>query len=132
MNTPTVPSPTPPWHRPLQSPNTNSLFGDGTMQLNYDTTYLSSNQIRMVDNAPSPYVIALPNGNYKRQRVHIYGDPDYVKLNTSATFIVTGQISGMTSLQFDNIGFSAILEWVPGVTGDGYWTFVGGNATAVP
>jgi hypothetical protein len=123
---PVVPSPIPPWKRPVQNPRTNTLYGAGTIDLSYDTTYLNST-ISNNDGATPPnnipWGIVLPNGNYVRQflTLQIPG----VNIPTSpATFLVTGTFAGFSHLLFNSIGFNALLEW------DGSaWQIVAASAT---
>ena len=129
---PTVPSVQPPWKRPVESPQTNTLYGNATIVLTYDTTYL--NQTAPLYNnanppAVIPYTVALPNGNYTRQIIRIYVTDTNVggSATPTAAFNVAGNFAGFTSLTFNTIGFSAVLEW----TGS-RWSLIGGNAVVNP
>lgn len=129
---PTVPSPTPPWKRPAESPLTNSIYGDGTISLQFDTTYLDSTAIRTIGTPPndvlSPYQITLPNGQFMRQIVRIYIPAKNLTPFTTAQFNVLGNFSGFTSLTLGNLATSngALLEWT------GAWTLLGGGAQVIP
>lgn len=117
-----IPSPTPPWHRPVLSPNVETLTEDndaGTISLTVDTTYLETDVLKATPT--DPYVVALPAGNYQRQYKKIYVPKAYEI--TTAPWKVTGTFVGFTYLLFDNIGRAAILEW----DGEG-WHLAGGNA----
>jgi len=117
-----IPSPIPPWHRPVVSPNVETLTEDndnGTMSLSMDTTYLNTSVLKQ--NHEDPYVVALPDGNYKRQIKRIY-IPKAIE-NTTAPWKLTGTFVGFAWLRFDNIGRAAVLEW----DGAG-WHLIGGNA----
>jgi hypothetical protein len=97
---------------------TETISGDGTINLNVDTTYLDKT-------AGGPYTVVLPNGNHRRQikRIYVPGGSQ----PTTATFNVTGLFVGFTSLQFTTIATSAVLEW------DGAkWQSIGGNADTIP
>jgi len=115
-----VPSPTPPWHRPVQSPNTETLTSDGTISLNTDVTYLETDVLKT--DPADPYVAVLPNGNYLRQIKRIYVPKAFE--NSTAPWRLTGTFVGFLQLLFDNIGRAAVLEW----DGEG-WHLIGGNAT---
>lgn len=124
MNEPIIPSPTPPWHRPVQSPSTQSMNGenyDNVISLTMDTTYLDTDTWKDADDHTVPHVAELPDGNYKRQIKRLYVPKD--KENTTALWQVTGTFVGFATLKFDNIGRAAVLEW----DGAG-WHLIGGNA----
>ena len=121
------PSPTPPWHRPTVSPLTNSIYGDGPISLTADTTYLNSKEIKMVDGVETPYVVTLPNGNHRRQTIQIFIETANLANQETAQFNVTGTFAGFTSLTFNSVNFSAVLEW-----SGSHWVLVGGNALANP
>lgn len=121
MSTIAVPSPTPPWHRPVQSPNTETLTEDndaGTISLNTDVTYLETELLKATPD--DPYVVALPNGNFKRQSKRIFV-PKSFEL-TTAPWQVTGTFCGFGYLLFSTLGRAAVLEW----DGEG-WQLTGGN-----
>lgn len=124
MSEPYPPSPTPPWARPVQSPSIQYLYDDTSVgdeiTLNEDTTYLVSTTPKDPLDLDVPYELLLPDGTYPRQTKRIYVQ----KTNslTTAKWQVTGTIVGCTSLVFDTIGWSAVLEW----DGSG-WQQVGGN-----
>ena len=123
MQNPEVPSPIPPWQRTYQNPQAGGITTDGTINLLYNVSFLSSNSIRMVGGVASPYQVVLPNGNYPRQTIQIYNNSAYCNLGTSATFQVSGQFAAFRMLTFNNIGFSAVLFW------DGNnWILTAGNA----
>ena len=113
----TPPSPLPPWHRPIQTPVVQIIYGDDTINLGVDVTYLE----KTVSNPSVPVVVTLPDGNFLRQyhRILIAGH----LLATSETFEVSGTFTGLTSLTFNSVGHSALLEW-----DGGGWTMLGGNA----
>ena len=130
MSVPTpFPSPVPPWHRPVQSPDTQtineSLVEDG-ISLNNDVTYLDSIVPFDSTNEALAYEVTLPDGNYKRQIKRIFiPNANY---GTTAAFEVVGTIVGATKLRFDKEtgGTSVVLEW------DGSaWHLIGGNAALI-
>lgn len=112
-----IPAPTPPWLRPVQSPMVQRIYGEDTIDLGVDVTYLEA------ANAPTAgyFKVALPNGNYIRQYHQIFVAGD--KIPTTAPFYVIGSISGANSLLFNNSAFSAVLTW-----DGGSWCMIGGNA----
>lgn len=112
------PSPIPPWHRPVQSGRVQTIKGTGSVDLMSDTTLL----VATVNNPPKPISVTLPNGNFQRQmkRIYIPGD----QIANSESFNVTGKYAGYDTLTFNQLGFSAVLEW-DGAT----WQIIGGNAT---
>lgn len=122
------PSPTPPWHRPVQSPDTQTinedLIADG-ISLNSDVTYLDSTVPKNASDLTEAYEVALPNGNYKRQikRIFIPG----ANFATTAAFKITGTFNSTTAYTFGiDGGQSAVFEW------DGSdWHLIGGNAQSV-
>lgn len=124
------PSPTPPWHRPVQSPNTqeiNESTVSGGISLNTDVTYLHSEVPLSAGDLSLAYQVALPDGNYKRQihRIMVRGD---VVLTTAAFEVTSAKIVGASKLRFSNIakGMNAVIEW------DGYkWHVIGGNAEII-
>jgi hypothetical protein len=114
----TVPSPTPPWARPVMSPMTESLQGDGTISLTVDTTYLD--QTAAKDDG-SPYAILLPDGNFIRQYKTLFVPKP--NETSSALFRVTGTFTGFGTLLMGPTRTAAMLQW------DGHgWHWVGGNA----
>jgi hypothetical protein len=117
MSETTVPSPVPPWQRPVQSPNVQTLTGAGDIALVFDVTYLD----KQLEAETEPYAVVLPDGNLKRQSKRIYIPKGNV--GNSAEFSVSGTFVGFASLLFNNISTSAILEW----DGAG-WHLAGGNA----
>lgn len=119
------PSPLPPWQRPTMSPNTQVLVDNTVAQivLDPDITFL---------NQPSPdsplvvNTVALPNGNNVKQTKRIFIPSQTIA--TSATWLVKGTFAGgFTTLQFDRLGFNALLEWEGSA-----WSMIGGNATLQP
>lgn len=127
MSADLCPSPIPPWHRPTQSPQVETFTEDndgGTLSLTMDVSYLNTSTLK---EAPTdPYVVALPDGNYKRQSKRIYIPKEL--LDTSAPWKVTGTFVGFGWLTFrgseGGAAMSAVLEW----DGSG-WHLVGGNAS---
>lgn len=120
------PSPEPPWARAVQSPQTQLLGGAGVVSLTVDVTYLSQTAINPQDQSGNgPYAVTLPNGNYKRQYKRIFVVAGNAA--TTATFTVTGTFVGFTSLTFNTLAWSAMLEW----DGAG-WQWIGGNAVINP
>ena len=122
LTTPNIPSPTPPWHRPVQSPNVETFTEDNdgdVLSLTMDVTYLNTNVLKT--DPAAPYLAVLPDGNYLRQmkRIHI---PKARETDT-VPWKVTGTFVGFGWLVFNHIGRSAVLEWV----GEA-WTLIGGNA----
>jgi len=97
------------------------LTGDGNISLTEDVTYLISDTPKDAGDLSVPYAVVLPDGNSLRQTKRIYVKKD--NSLTTAKFQVAGNFIGCTYINFDTIGWSAVLEWV----GDG-WTMVGGNA----
>jgi hypothetical protein len=128
---PTVPSPVPPWKRPAESPLSNTLFGDGTISFQFDTTYLNSTSIRTIGSPPvvSPYVIQLPAAPYVRKIIRIYIPGQNITPFTTAQFSVVGTFVGFSSLLLGDVPTSngVALEW----DGTGFH-FLGGNCTVVP
>ena len=125
---PSVPSPIPPWQRPISNPRTNSMAVSGTLDLTYDTTYFDNDVSNNDGGDPpvdTPWEIILPNGNYKRQIIRLY-IPGKNLATSPATFVVTGTIAGFTTLTFDSVGFSAVLEW-DGDSTSGTWQLIGGG-----
>lgn len=120
------PSPIPPWSRPVQSPLTQTIFGADTVILTMDTTYLRQAAVTGPNNTPQgPFAVAMPDGNYLRQFKRIYIPSDAIA--TTATFNLSGHFAGFTSLTFNTIAQSAVLEW------DGAaWQLIGGNALHNP
>ncbi len=118
-----VPSPTPPWRRPVKSPQVQIVTGNDTISLGVDVTYLQS----IVQPQPVPpattgiYTVALPNGNFMRQMHRIYIPT--AQQPGSAPFRVTGAFNGFTSLLFNSAAISAVIEW----DGSG-WILVSGDA----
>ena len=92
------------------------------MSLTSDPSYLD----RLGQNPSVPVNITIPDGNHKGQskRIYIRGE----KLATTETFILSGNFAGFTSLTFDGVGFSAVLEW----DGSSSWLFLAGNAAQNP
>lgn len=111
-------NPIPPYERSVQSPLTETLNEDGSINLNCDVTYL-------VQTVTGPYAVALPNGNYQRQFKRLL-IPKARELD-SAVFTVTGSFANCTSLQLDRTATSAVLEW----DGTG-WHLIGGTAIKIP
>lgn len=123
----TIPSPTPPWHRPVQSPDVQTMNGenyDNVIGLNYDTTYLDTDKPKDSNDLNVAHEATLPDGNYKRQIKRIYIPKG--KENTTALWSVTGTFVGFTSLKFNTLGRAAVLEW----DGAG-WHLIGGNAEPI-
>ena len=109
----------PPWERTVKTPLCQIIGEDGTAILGHSTTYLSSTTPA---ESGDPYSIVLPDGNYRRQ-IKEFFIPG-ANLPGTAQFVVTGTFAGFSSLLFDSIGTSAVLEW------DGSaWHLIGGNAT---
>lgn len=117
----TCPSPVPPFHRDTQSPQTQTLMGDGAISLTMDTTYLVQDAPKDPQNPDTPYALTLANGSFKRQVKRIY--VPNANADTTAKFEVSGTFVGSATLLFSPIGWSAVLEW----DGSG-WHLVGGNA----
>lgn len=111
------PSPTPPWSRPVQSPATQTITGDDNISLTMDVTYLDSTTV-----GAAPYEVTLPDGNYKRQMKRIY-IPGKNQATTAEFRVTSPNFVGFTSLLFNSIGTSAVLEW----DGSAYH-LIGGNA----
>lgn len=117
-----IPSPTPPWARPVVSPNTETLAGTGTIGLVYDTTYLNQTAPADLTDETVGYALVLPDGNYLRQIKRIYVPKG--NENTTAVFTVAGTFVGFSTLIFNKLARAAVLEW----DGAG-WHLIGGNAT---
>jgi len=123
VNAPTVPSPIPPWCRPIVSPLTQYMTDGGVVDLGTDTTYLNQSVAGTeTQNAATlgNYVITIADGNYKRQikRIYILGSAQ----PTTAGWECYGTFVGCNSLQFNNASTAAVLEW------DGTaWQIIGGN-----
>jgi hypothetical protein len=119
MSVPTIPSPIPPWDRSIQSPLTQTLTGEGIVDLTKDVTYLNS-QVHQTGDVP--YAVDLPDGDFPRRihRIFIFG----AALPFTASFRVSGNFAGAINfLNFSSIATSAMLEW------DGTcWQLIGGNA----
>ena len=115
---PVVPSPTPPWANPPVSPLVQTCFGDDTIVIGVDTTYLTQATAPLAPQ--TQYVVALPNGTYQRQ-CHTIIIPGNMVLTTQA-FKITGTFNGFTSLLMNSAATSALLMW------DGFsWVLLGGN-----
>lgn len=122
MNANTIPSPIPPWHRPVESPIAQTLTAnddDGTISLNVAVTYLETDTLKAEPD--DPYVVALPDGNYQQQTKRVYIPKAFEE--TTAPWRINGTFVGFTYLLMNNIGRAAILEW----DGAG-WQMVAGNA----
>jgi hypothetical protein len=99
-----------------------TITGDDTVDLDYEITLLDAQN----DNT---YAVVLPDGDTS----HIASAKGRMKQiyipkaneNTTATFVITGNIVGFTQIRFNRTGYSALLKWIPG---GGGWTWVGGNA----
>ncbi len=116
-----IPSPLPPWHRPITSPNTETFTEDndgGTLSLTADVSYLNT---IVAKDADADYEAVLPDGNYQRQIKRIF-IPKAIE-STTKTWSVSGTFVGFATLKFDTTGRSAVLEW----DGTG-WHLIGGNA----
>ena len=124
MSTPTFPSPLPPWSRPVQTPQIQTLTTDGDIVLSMDTTLLDQVTPKDADDPTAAYDLVLPDGNYQRQHKTIVILAQDVP-NLPASFRVSGRFVGFTSLLFNGLGQSALLMW----DGAG-WHQIGGNATA--
>lgn len=113
-----IPAPIPPWSRPVQSPDVQTLTGPGAIDLGPDVTYLN----QLTPNAGgTPYPLTIPNGNYQRQmkRIFILGST----VPNTAEFQLFGQFANSNSLLFNNEATEAVLEW------DGTaWHLIGGTA----
>lgn len=116
-----VPSVSPPWSRPTVSPQIQYLFDSGVVVLTCVTTYLTQATPADPDNLDTPYALTIADGNYRQQRKEIFIPGDFVA--TTAPWNLTGTFGGFTSITFNTLGTSAILNW------DGSaWQLVGGNA----
>jgi hypothetical protein len=91
----------------------------GLSPLTQDVTYLATETAK--EDPDDPYVVALPDGNYKRQSKRLY-IPSEIR-ETTAPWKVTGTFAGFGFLGFNGIAMAAVLEW----DGSG-WHLVGGNA----
>lgn len=115
-----VPSPEPPWRRPSQIVAYEVLRTPGNISLTANPTML----LQTLNSPSVPVAMALPNGNQVGQiKTILIATADRAN---SETFIVTGTLNEFTSLQFDAVGYMAVLMW----DGSG-WTLIGGNATTV-
>ena len=113
-----IPSPIPPWHRPVQTPLVQVITGDDEVNLGVDTTYLVQETQQDGD---APYLVTLPDGNYLRQikRIYVRGDVQ----PTSAPFKMSGTFVSGAFFLFNTTATAAVLEW------DGTaWQLIGGNA----
>ena len=123
---PVVPSPIPPWKRPVTNPRTNTISAAGTIDLSYDTTFFDTQTSNNDGATPPnniPWGIVLPNGNFVRQSILLM-IPGKNLPTSQATFVVTGTFAGFKTLLFNNIGFNAWLMW------DGSsWQIQSGGAT---
>ena len=108
----------PPWQRLSQSPLPQTCVGADTINLGPDLTYL--NQVTPnVDG--TPYMLALPDGNYLRQTKTIYVLGSAAA--ATAPWLLTGTFAGFNSLLFNTTALEAVLEW------DGSaWHLIGGTA----
>lgn len=114
----TVPSPLPPWHRPVLSPTVQTLFDTGTITLGCKLTFLNHE----LENPANPVSVTLPDGNWIDQEKSLMIPTDLI--SGTETFNVYGTFAGgFTQLIFNTIGFSADLRW----DGKG-WQLIGGNA----
>lgn len=116
----TVPSPIPPWDRPVQNPQVQTVTGDDTISLTTDVTYLDQTA---ANEGGAPYIVLLPDGTFRRQIKRIY-----IKGSNAATTqpfqLTSANFMGFGYLLFQGPGaFSAVLEW------DGFkWFMIGGDA----
>lgn len=110
----------PPWERTTQATLTQTLYGAGAIQLNTPCTLLVSEEAA---EDGEPHAVTIADGNYQRQVKEIVIPAD--KLATTVPFRVTGTFVGFTSLLFNGLGSSAVLEW-----DGGGWHMIGGNAEA--
>ncbi len=122
------PSQPPPWHRPVQSPDTQTINEDlvsNGISLNSDVTYLNSTTPKNASDLTEAYDVALPDGNYKRQIKRIFVKSD--NFSTTARFKITGTFNSTTAYTFGiDDGQNAVFEW------DGSaWHLIGGNAQSV-
>lgn len=115
------PSPIPPWNRPVQSPQTQTLYGDGDVSLMSDVTYLDQVTPK---NGSQFYSIALPDGNYLRQIKRVYVKDS--NQNTTFPFQMSGHFVGFSALRFNNVAWSAVLEW-----GGSAWYLISGNCEQI-
>lgn len=114
-----APSPVPPWHRPVVSPEHQLLTTDGAISLASQTTYLS--QTTKKDPETDPYVATLEDGNYDQQTKDL--QIKAVDVENTAPWRVTGNFVDAIALGFDDVHQSASLKW------DGSaWHMIGGNA----
>lgn len=119
------PSSTPPWARPVMSPNSETLTVSGPISLTVDPTFLE----RQVASPSVPQSMTLPNGNYIGQTKTIIIPGNWLTgpNGPSETFNIAGIFAGYSSLTLDVNGFIAILFW------DGSsWSLAGGNAVNNP
>lgn len=114
------PSPQPPWSRPVQSPR-NQMLSDTAVPLVLDPNIAYLNQTQ-TSGAPITNNMAMPNGNFLRQRITIMVLGNI--LAATATWIFSGNfVNGFTQLTFNSLGYNAELEW------DGnFWQLMSGNA----
>lgn len=113
-----VPSPIPPWARPVQSPFMQVCTGNDTIDLGPDVTYLNQTNPQA---GGAPYQLTLPNGNYMRQmkRILVLGSA----IPNTAEFQLLGQFAGAGSLLFNSAATEAVLEW-----DSTCWHLIGGSA----
>ena len=119
------PSPTPPWNRPLQCANAETLNQSGPISLTVDPSFL----VRQAVTPSVPQSMTIPNGNFVGQvkTVIIPGAMLIGPLGPSEVWNIAGAFSGYSSLTMNNTAFNAILQW------DGtYWQLMAGNAVTNP
>lgn len=115
-----VPSPEPPWKRANFTPLSETLTFAGPISLTANPTFLE----QTLNSPAAPVAMVLPNGSAIGQYKTILIATN--KRATTETFNVSGTFNGFTSLQFDSVGYVAVLMF----DGTG-WVLVGGNVTTL-
>lgn len=102
----TIPSPIPPYHRPVRVVDEQWLTGDGDVSLTVKQTYLDSITPK---EGNLPFEVTMPDGSYQRQLHQIFL-PKKNEMQTAA-FIVRGRFVNYGALWFGRYAASAVLEW---------------------
>jgi len=129
---PVVPSPIPPWKRPVENPRTNTIPGAGTIDLSYDTTYLNATVANTT--APATYASGVLTNNGNQPSVNdqiVIGANTYVFVNSFNQSIPNQvAIGGNASITFSNL-LNAVLAGYGAGTAYSITTVANPQATVV-